>query len=149
MHIPSKITRIEILISIKTQTGLNLFDEKSVAELIKNLTRLHLKLNNHSPIPVVIKTNVKTESTMPALKAQQRVIKKETPSTQKYMHFGYLCRKLKSAEFRQTSWTRLSQFQLETWKGITINYLKSPLEGLNMFPMPFSGVHDISRLSND
>jgi len=79
---------------------------------------------------------------MPALKAQQRVTKKETPSTQKYVHFGYLCRKLKSAEFRQTSWTRLSQFQFETWKGITINYL-------NMFPMPFSGVNDISRLSND
>lgn len=86
---------------------------------------------------------------MPSLKAKQPVIKKETTSTQKYAHFGYLCRKLKSAEFRRTSWTRLSQFQLETWKGITINYLKSPLEGLNMFPMPFSGVNDISRLSND
>lgn len=86
---------------------------------------------------------------MPALKAQQRVIKKETPSTQKYVHFGCLCRKLKSAVFRQISCIRLSQFQLETWKGITINYLKSPLEGLNMFPMPFSGVNDISRLSND
>lgn len=63
------------------------------------------------------------------------------------MHFRYLCRKLKSVEFRQTSWARLSHFQLETLKGIIINYLKSPREGLNVSPMPFSGENDVVSLT--